>query len=97
MISTEAEVKSLPSGIQNVLGNGRLNCLRYLPPTTEVRTEMHRIRIHKIPDSKSRQIWAHLNDGGGRHGVVGVFGLSMVRMLKMLMMRMILSMHYGRH
>jgi hypothetical protein len=79
MVSTGTEVKSLPSGMQNVLNNGRSNCLRHLPPTTEVRIEMHRIRIriHKIPDSKWSQIWVHLGDGGGQHGAVGVFGLLM--------------------
>lgn len=79
MISTETEVKSLPSGMQNVLNNDRSNCLKHLPLTTEKRIEMHRIRIriHKIPDSMSSQIWAYLVDGGGQNGVVGVFGLLM--------------------
>jgi hypothetical protein len=72
MISTGTEVKSLPSDMQNVQDNGRLNCLRHLPPTTvEVRIGMIRIRIHKIPESS--QIWAYLGDGG-QHDVVGAFG-----------------------
>lgn len=100
MISTGTEVKSLPSGMQNVLDNGRLNCLRHLPPTTEARIGMHRIRIriHKIPGSKSSQIWAYLGDGsGGRHSVVGVYGLSMgskSRLLEMMMVEVVPRIRY---
>ena len=92
MISTGTEVMSLPSGMQNVLDSGRLNCLRHLPPMTEIRIEMYRIRIRKIPDSNSTQIWVDFgDDDGGRHGVVGVFGMlkgSKSRLLEMMMMMM---------
>jgi len=101
MISTRAEVKSLPSGMQNVRGNGRLNCLKHLSPTTESRMiGMRPIRLRKmIPDSKkSSQILAYLGDIDGRHGVVGVFWMLMVSKLKLLkmkkMMQIIPTIHY---
>jgi len=84
MISTGTEVKSLPSGMQTVLDSGRLNCLRHLLPTTEIRTGI-RSRIHMTPDPS--QIWVRLGDGGGQPGVVGVFELLMGskwRLLKMM-------------
>ena len=100
MVSTGTERKSrelsICQGMPNVLDNGRLNCLRHLPPTTEVRIGMHRIRIriHMTSDSNSSsQIWAYLGDGGGRHGVVGVFGLSMGS--RLLVMEVIPMIYYG--
>lgn len=87
MISTGTEVRSLPGGMQNVQDNGRLKCLRHLPPTTGVRIGMHRIRIriHKIPDSNSSQIWAYSGD------VVGAFAMlkgSKTKLQKMMMVEM---------
>jgi len=88
MISTGAEkrfIMSLPSDMQNVLGNDRLNCLMHLLLMTEARIAMRpiRIRIHEIPDSKSSRIWAYLGDGDG-DGVVGVFEMLMVSRLRLL-------------